>query len=770
MEPSIITSVVLLPVVLVGAIAAAGVHDFGDLEVISAIEALENHDYAQAAELMESRLQGALKGKGRAEARLIAARASLGQEHLEPALAQLAGIEADLPEIADVVFEMRARILEKLGRWPDALVWWRNLAGSFPDSPLARAANYGIGDALFALQRPDEAESAYETALRTAPRSEREPIARLNLARIAEGRRRWPVAAAGYSYLANYRVDDLTAAQARERLEALIKAGHAKPPTVQQQLARIDLLLSSRPVGEVEAAIAAVRPVVDAVTRTAFSYRVAKLAYRQRDFDVAAQGFTELAATAVGRDRSEYEQWLARTYSTAGRYGDAIAAYLRIAERENAYGCGREALYKAAWLTYQSGDHSRAIELFERFVEKYPRDRSIDEARWYIAWNAYRLGDLATATRELVKLRTQHPASSLVQRSWYWQARFAMFAGDTTAARDALGRASADEPLSYYGLLAAQRLRELDASRQSVAFASLEMRDDETPGAELQGAPGELAAAAPAVDSDPTALPWDDAVLDWRSVPGKRFLCLVRLGLYDLAADSLAAVPTLAGVEHADAVYARARLLYGIGDYRSAYRLVELGFGASMRANPQAASRRYFRLAYPDAHPRVVAAAAQEFGISPLLILAVMRQESGFDERARSGASAHGLMQIIPPTAGKIAAALGYADYDDSMLREPAVNVRFGGWYLAQLLKKFDGNAVLACGSYNAGPAAVETWVNANRGRALDEFVEDIPFRETRHYVKEVMGHLAVYAWLYAGETIALGEAVPSTYLENVDF
>src|SRR5690606_29716281 len=129
----------------------------------------------------------------------------------------------------------------------------------------------------------------------------------------------------------------------------------------------------------------------------------------------------------------------------------------------------------------------------------------------------------------------------------------------------------------------------------------------------------------------------------------------------------------------------------------------------------------------------------REFGISPLLVLSLMRQESGYDDRARSWASANGLMQIIPRTGARIAARLNLEDYNYGVLRSPEVNVRFGTWYLSELARKYHGHVALAVGSYNAGPVAVSRWVDLRSDSTTDEFIEDIPYRETRHYVKTVL-------------------------------
>ncbi|MBC7793179.1 MAG: lytic transglycosylase domain-containing protein, partial [Clostridia bacterium] len=136
----------------------------------------------------------------------------------------------------------------------------------------------------------------------------------------------------------------------------------------------------------------------------------------------------------------------------------------------------------------------------------------------------------------------------------------------------------------------------------------------------------------------------------------------------------------------------------------------------------------------------------------------------------RSSASANGLMQIIPVTAKKIAKALSATDYDDVRVTEKPINVRFGTWYLGQLMHKFHSNPVLAIASYNAGPAAVSKWVDSKHQLASDEFVEEIPFRETRGYVRRVLSNLAVYSALYGNSALQLPDRIVKEYRNNVDF
>ena len=137
-----------------------------------------------------------------------------------------------------------------------------------------------------------------------------------------------------------------------------------------------------------------------------------------------------------------------------------------------------------------------------------------------------------------------------------------------------------------------------------------------------------------------------------------------------------------------------------------------------------------------------------------------MRQESSFDAGAHSGADARGLMQVIPATGRRIAQAKGESDFEDAHLMRPQVSVAFGGWYLAQLLARYGGNFALAAASYNAGPLAVDGWIRQRAPLPTDVFIEDIPFRETRQYTKNVVGNTVAYHELYERGPLTLNTFV----------
>ena len=160
--------------------------------------------------------------------------------------------------------------------------------------------------------------------------------------------------------------------------------------------------------------------------------------------------------------------------------------------------------------------------------------------------------------------------------------------------------------------------------------------------------------------------------------------------------------------------------------------------------------RALVELAYPLAYPSLVQASAAEYDLSPLLLLALIRQESFFDPLAVSSAGALGLTQVMPPTGQGIAAALNLEGFSTSDLLQPQVSIRFGAYYLRSQLDSSAGNLLFALAAYNAGPDNARRWTASLPIPDVDLFIELIDFAETRSYVKLVLENYAVYRFLYA--------------------
>jgi soluble lytic murein transglycosylase len=165
--------------------------------------------------------------------------------------------------------------------------------------------------------------------------------------------------------------------------------------------------------------------------------------------------------------------------------------------------------------------------------------------------------------------------------------------------------------------------------------------------------------------------------------------------------------------------------------------------------------------AYPAAFPAEVARSARLVRLDPYLLLAVMRRESLFKPDTRSAAGAVGLLQLLPATARRAAMVLGRPPLRDDQLVVPATAIDLGAWYLAELVGRF-GDPAVALSAYNAGPRVAGPWAARGAGRQLDEWVEDIPYRETRKYVKIVVGAWSAYRILAGGSAPQISATVPA--------
>ena len=252
---------------------------------------------------------------------------------------------------------------------------------------------------------------------------------------------------------------------------------------------------------------------------------------------------------------------------------------------------------------------------------------------------------------------------------------------------------------------------------------------------------------------------------------------LHQVGLYDAAAAQLNRL-RWNGFDSAGAYAAITKLSADLDDYRPSRNLRYTNF-TSLRSIPsnwdelirsQSDHQDEWRLFYPMAYERIVVPMANHMQLSPLLVLSIMRAESNYNKEARSPVGASGLMQLMPYTALKIATLLHDEEFDIREVTEPEINIGYGLYYLDRLLRYYGENPFLAAAAYNAGPQAVNQWLGTCRDCTADEFVESIPYFETRRYVREVMRSFDIYSRIYEGRPamFALPE-VPKSLPENED-
>jgi soluble lytic murein transglycosylase len=152
--------------------------------------------------------------------------------------------------------------------------------------------------------------------------------------------------------------------------------------------------------------------------------------------------------------------------------------------------------------------------------------------------------------------------------------------------------------------------------------------------------------------------------------------------------------------------------------------------------------------AYPERFADLITSVATAYNIDPLLYFSLIRQESLFEEGARSSAAAQGLAQLIPDTAEWVAQRLGYPNYSNDLVYRPYINVKFGAYYLDWVRNYLDGNLISALVGYNAGPGNSDVWREA---AGMDDalFVEQLTIGEPRTYINAIVSNLYHYVRLY---------------------
>lgn len=510
--------------------------------------------------------------------------------------------------------------------------------------------------------------------------------------------------------------------------------GDAAPLSESDRFTRAAALLAS---GEARAALRE----LDTLTATGDAERARRALLRAQALLAVgkeADALEALRTAERGDEATAAEAMLtrARRLLRANQHEEARAAFLAVEQRFPQHAAADEAGYFAAWLLLQDARDLEGAAAFASFEAQHPDSRKRDEARWFRGYALLRGGKPKEARAALLSLADDFPRSSLVPQARYWAARALEASGSSDAGKPTDAGTGAEAEYaglvrsaagSFYAALASERLTEL-------------------------GLP------VPATFSQPPKPA--NAV----SVPALALaLQLNRTGLLRDAQEEVQAL--LASVGAADAErYAQA--LQAHGDFGNAHALAARHlWGATYTAQaPEAVG-----LMYPRAYEASVVSHAAAATLDPHFAWAIMRRESAFKPGVTSSADARGLMQIIPPTARAIATRLKLPEPDPDELYGPDTNVRFGTWYLGALLQRF-GHPALAAAAYNAGPSNVLRWLTARGHLPLDRFVEEIPFKETRGYVKQVMADYVVYQKLYGGDVKRLALALPKPAASGVEF
>jgi soluble lytic murein transglycosylase len=393
-------------------------------------------------------------------------------------------------------------------------------------------------------------------------------------------------------------------------------------------------------------------------------------------------------------------------------------------------------LYTVATYYDVEGEDANAAEAYKAIVSNFPKGEHAQRARWKLAFSAYLNGNYDEALRGFWNYLFADPEASGAAAPLFWMGRSAEKLGDTRRAAYFYGRAQSLSARSYYGVQAHQAMTRLGqpASSRSVTTAGLDL------GA-VHKLVDDLQVPAPRI-----APPSQEAI-----VLIERARQLVAADLPDIALGELRSglerprdTPVLS--------YVIARIYETKEDFYGAIVTLRRAFPQYLDHRDASLPEQVWQLLFPVRHLGVISAEASKYQIEPALVLGLIRQESAFNQTAKSRANARGLMQVLPGTGRGVARrSRETRNYTVQKLYRPETNIPLGIRHLQALLQRYSGKRELALAAYNAGESRVDRWMQRFGASDLAQFVEQIPFSETRGYVKQVLSNQAHYLRLTAG-------------------
>jgi soluble lytic murein transglycosylase len=505
--------------------------------------------------------------------------------------------------------------------------------------------------------------------------------------------------------------------------------------------------------------------------------------------------------------RSGYLKLLAKAAGRLGEYQAAASAFDKIYHLSPRSKNGKDALFQAAFLSYQFQDYDGASRKFEEFVRNFSNTALTRDSQWHIAWLKYLKGDyegsyvgfqkisLMKATRyKTVRVgkrrrrqrrKVEIPTDTVtVDRAKYWMAMSLFRLDKFDQARTLFEALSRDSGIGYYSVASFYRLQNFPAKAKVViAPAAQDLGAGTAPGAtpnpEAEASVGEDMRAQETTTLE-TANGQED-VTDGASdaiysetndsekvlsgnfrdpVLAKRFeraQLLSQIGLNDLSRLELSEIE-----KHIRSMQDRKQLMEQYQTVQSYFRsssLGEIAFSGERIRGGITSSRGLWEYAYPRAYDNFVVPNAKSLGVSESLVWGIMRSESHYRSEARSPVGALGLMQLMPFTSKKVADLLGLKEFQVDKLIEPETNIKLGTRYLKRLNEKYRYVPLVAA-AYNAGPHRVASWLKSFGLLDMDEFIEHIPYVETRNYVKRVVRNYQIYALLYNAKNSSAGHTL----------
>jgi soluble lytic murein transglycosylase len=382
-----------------------------------------------------------------------------------------------------------------------------------------------------------------------------------------------------------------------------------------------------------------------------------------------------------------------------------------------------EALYSGGNMYLIRQNDAKAIDDYVALVEHFPNSTYAPSAHWHAAWLSYRLRRNPDAARLMDQQIMNYPAGVEIPGALYWRGRlYEDVEHDLSQALNYYNALNSDYVNSYYAILARQRIAVIGQRPAAVPAPAL--------------------AAVRAVE-DPhltDVLPENDPHLI-----KARLLANAALNEYIRPEIQLSDTSGRWGA------FAEAQIYESFGETTRALQAMKRSklpfFSLPVSDVPMA----YWQLVFPRPYWAQLESDSRANGVDPFLVAALIRQESEFNPEAVSRKSAYGLMQLLPSVGKSLAKKEGERHFNTSELLDPSTNLRLGTQDLRKSIDRYNGQVEYALAAYNAGDSPVHQWMSTNNYKDIAEWVESIPYTETREYVQGIVRNRELYRAVYSG-------------------
>ena len=635
-------------------------------------------------------------------------------------------------DLREYVQYWQAQALVALGQKEEGLAQLQSFRRDFPDSVMTEQAVTSLAQTALAIGKNDIALAALDGY----PGATGKPALLLLRAeareKLAAAKAEKPLSAAA-DYLDLYYRFPLNdeAKAAGQKIPALQAAlGDQFPVTpVPTQMSRAESFYSAKRWHDARAEFAALLPRLSGVDRERADLRIAQCDTQ------SGNGPELLAAVQLTDPELDAERLfaLSQAYRSQNLEQQMLDLVDQLVKRHPQSPWVEDGLFATGNYYWVNLDRDHAAEFYRRTLDAFPDGKNAQQASWRVGWTAY-LERKPEAADMLEAYVRRFPTSSYVQDALYWLGRAYERAGNLSLARSFYHVGAARFPLTYFGAKSAARLF---PEPDGIGLEPI------IPAQFLSVIPP--APPLPAVDQPLTTKAKEHETRAH--------------ALSDIAFDSSAELEYRA----AYAVERVPRLLIDAAGAAIAAGHYAVGISAMRQVFPQLEARRVpdipaeaWRTAFPLPYESNLRSAAAGNNLDPMFMAGLIRQESAFESNAVSHVGAMGLMQVMPGTASKLARQLRVR-YARASLTDPGYNLKLGARYLADLLQLFGTHeAVLA--AYNAGEDRVVQWTAGQNYLETAEFVESIPFTETREYVQIVIRNADVYRQIYEPVPIKLDQ------------